>query len=182
MTLSWSLSPVRVAVLQQQAGRVTKKQRRMQSQRRGTSVRTHRGNHLLSFLVNAPLAFIPSSPCLPCHAHGAKRCNSTLSHRSYVSVSFFNNPRNKSILGGLVAKALQLWPTSPTNSSSFHYVLHTEPHLLPIRSDPPPSFFINCSPIMLTCLGIGRNGYCGQLPEKRELGAGMRKPRTCLPP
>lgn len=36
--------------------------------------------------------------------------------------------------------------------------------------------------MMLTCLGIGRNGYCGQLPETRELGAGMRKPRTCLPP
>ena len=44
-----------------------------------------------------------------------------------------------------------------------------------------PFFFFNCSPIMLTRLGIGSNGYCGQLPEWRKLGAGTGKPRTCLP-
>lgn len=35
---------------------------------------------------------------------------------------------------------------------------------------------------MLTWLVIGSNGYCGQLPEKRELRTGMGKPRTQFPP
>lgn len=35
---------------------------------------------------------------------------------------------------------------------------------------------------MLTWLVIGSNGYCGQLPKKRELRAGMGKPRAQFPP
>ena len=97
---------------------------------------------IVSLLVNAPLAFVPSSPCLPCGAHGAKRCNSTLGCRSYCSVSFLNYSRNKSIIWGSswfpVAGALQPWLIFPTNSSCFHYTLHIKLHLLLIRSDPLP--------------------------------------------
>ena len=97
---------------------------------------------IVSLLVNAPLAFMPSSPCLPCGAHGAKRCNSTLSCWSYCSVSFLNYSRNKSIIWGSswfpVAGALQPWLIFPTNTSYFHYTLHIKLHLLLIRSDPPP--------------------------------------------
>lgn len=134
---------------------------------------------------------MPSSPCLPCSAHGAKRCNSTLGCWSYCSLSFLNYSRNKSIIWGSswfpVAGALQPCLIFPTNSSCFHYTLYIKLHLLLIRSDPPsqdthtPFFFFDCSPIMLTRLGIGSNGYCGQLPERRKLGAGTGKPRTCLP-
>ena len=61
MTLSWSLSPVRVALLQQQPGRVTKKTEK------NPSPNPHRSPLLCRFLVNAPLAFMPS-PAHPSHS------------------------------------------------------------------------------------------------------------------
>lgn len=60
MTLSWSLSPVRVALLQQQPGRVTKKHRRDAKTEKNPSPNPHRSPLLCRFLVNAPLAFMPS--------------------------------------------------------------------------------------------------------------------------
>lgn len=88
----------------------------------------------------------------------------------------------------MVSSSLDIAALAPitTNSSSFHYTLRTEPHSLLMRSEHhhhhhhPP--FFNCSPILLTWLGIGSHGYCGQLPKKQTRGAGSGKPERCLPP
>lgn len=147
MTLPWSgwLSPVRTALLRQQLERVSKKQcRDANTEKRGIRDQTHNQSPLLCLFSLTPLlSSCPLFPTHPCRVHGAKR-NSTLGCRQYVSVLFLQYPRNKSILLGLLmvssSQDIAALAHTTTNSSSFHYTLHTEPRLLPIRSDPLPLF------------------------------------------
>lgn len=139
------LSPVRVALLQQQPKRLPKKQRRMQINRWRTPVGTHHRSHFLWLFGWTPL--LPhalSSPPLSCCAHGAKRGNSTAATVTTFLSPLSVTPGTNQLFGVvwyfLVARVSQLWLTLPTKSSSFRYKLHTEPPLLPICSDPPPPF------------------------------------------
>lgn len=112
LTLSWSLSPVKVPLLRQQPGRVPKKQHGdAKPEEKETPVRTHNCSPLLCLFWLTPLLppcpLFPSPP-VPCRAHGAKRCDSISGCCAYLSVSFLNYPRDKSIiLGRLMVSSSQ---------------------------------------------------------------------------
>lgn len=91
--------------------------------------------------------------------------------RTFLS-HFSDYPRSKSIiLGPPVAFSSQ---SGSYLSTSLYHILMESP-LLRIRSDTPlyahTHMPLNCSPIMLTSLGIGSNGYRSQLPKKRKVGS-----------
>jgi hypothetical protein len=128
-----------VALLPQQLKKVTKKKRRdAKTERRAALVLIHTGSpSLCVFLVNASLVFMPSRPH-PFHA--VPTVPSVVTEPLAAATMFLHYPGSKSILWDFwfpVARTLQPWLLLPSNSSCFHYTPRTQPHLLPIRSDPP---------------------------------------------